>query len=54
MNKKKRKFFCRHCGKLFDSYYMTEICFNLDLKILQNENKINVPVYDGKDKPRNK
>jgi len=42
MKKVKRKFSCRHCGKLFDNYYMTEICFNLDLKILQKDDKLNL------------
>jgi hypothetical protein len=41
---KKRKYCCRHCGKKFNSYYMAEICFELDMKIL------NKPKKDGKDK----
>ena len=34
--KKKKLYACKHCGKLFERYYMAEICFDLDMKILEN------------------
>jgi len=34
---KPKKHICRHCGKLLNSFYMAEICFELDMKILMNE-----------------
>jgi uncharacterized protein (UPF0212 family) len=33
----KRYFYCRHCGNRFDSYYMAEICFDLDMQILNTD-----------------
>jgi hypothetical protein len=34
-------YYCRHCMKRFDSYAMAEICFTLDMKILEyNERKL--------------
>lgn len=32
--KKSKKYYCRHCGKKHNAYYMAEICFELDMKIL--------------------
>jgi hypothetical protein len=43
---KKKKYFCRFCGKSFPTYYMAEICQMLDLKV--NENKNNEPVNGSK------
>lgn len=33
----KKKYYCRHCGKAHDTYYMAEICFQLDMKILESK-----------------
>ena len=33
----KKKYYCRHCRKKFNTLYMAEICFDLDIKVLQNE-----------------
>ena len=37
MKKQKRKYYCRFCNTSFDTFYMAEICFALDMKILENE-----------------
>jgi hypothetical protein len=38
-NKVKKYYYCRHCGKAFERYYMAEICFDLDMKLLQQLKK---------------
>lgn len=38
MKKTAKKYYCRHCGKKFNSFYMADICFMLDLKKLEYEN----------------
>jgi len=35
-----RWYFCRHCGKRFATYYMEDICFQLDLKKLEYEKSV--------------
>jgi hypothetical protein len=30
-------YYCRHCNRRFDSLAMAQICFDLDIKILQND-----------------
>jgi hypothetical protein len=44
MKKTAKKYYCRHCGKKFNSFYMSEICFMLDIKKLEYENKIDLSV----------
>jgi len=33
---KKYKYICKHCMKVHDSKEMAEICFDLDMKILEH------------------
>ena len=49
MKKAKKKYYCRYCGKKFDTFCMAEICFDLDMKILQNEKKNLIPVAKAKE-----
>lgn len=30
-------YYCRHCGKRYSEYAMAQLCFELDMKLLQNE-----------------
>jgi len=50
MSKKPRKYYCRFCGKEFDTLYMAHICFQLDIKLLQND-KHNNAIPASKNKP---
>jgi len=34
---KSKYYYCRHCGKKFRQFYMAEICFQLDMKLLEND-----------------
>jgi hypothetical protein len=38
MKKKQKYYYCKHCKKKFTSYVMADICFDLDMKIIQYEN----------------
>ena len=42
MLKKRKYYYCRHCGKRFNSFYMADICFQLDMKLLGEDKKVNV------------
>jgi len=35
--KKPPVYYCKHCGKKHKSAFMAQICFELDMKILQSE-----------------
>lgn len=35
--KKTPVYYCKHCGKKHKSAFMAQICFELDMKILQSE-----------------
>jgi hypothetical protein len=39
MKKRKKYYYCRYCGKRYDTFAMAEICFDLDMKILQHTKK---------------
>jgi len=39
--KKKKPYFCRFCGKQHKSFYMAEICAELDMKVLAHKNQTN-------------
>lgn len=36
MKHKKQKYVCSRCGKIFDTFYMKEICESLDDKIAES------------------
>jgi len=50
MSKNPRKYYCRFCDKEFDTLYMASICFQLDIKLLQND-KHNNAIPASKNKP---
>lgn len=37
--KKQPTFYCKHCGKKHKSAFMAQLCFDLDMKILQYDDK---------------
>lgn len=37
--KKQPTFYCKHCGKKHKSAFMAQLCFDLDIKILQYDDK---------------
>lgn len=45
MKKPKRYYYCRYCGKRYDSAYMAELCFQQDMvkieKSQDNDNTLN-------------
>ena len=53
MKKQKRYYYCKHCNKRFDTFYMADTCFQLDMKLLQtkqNENDKNNNAISGSSK----
>lgn len=52
MSKKRKYYFCRHCGKRFGDSAMASICFDLDMKILtskKNEDTVRIAAVGKKD-----
>ena len=39
MKRRKKRYYCRYCGKKHDSFAMAELCFDLDMKQLQHPSK---------------
>jgi len=31
----RRWYYCRHCNKRFDSFFMADVCYILDMKLLE-------------------
>jgi hypothetical protein len=52
-NKTNKKYHCKHCNQKFDTLYMADICFQLDLKLLQND-KPDKQISGSKKQPGNK
>jgi len=48
----KRYYYCRYCSQRFDSFYMADTCYQLDLKILQND-KPDKQIPERSKQPRN-
>jgi hypothetical protein len=50
---KKRKWYCKYCGKSWNEDYLADLCKILDMEELQND-KANITNRKGKDSKRNK
>ena len=42
MKKVKKKYVCKHCRKLWDEWYLADLCFLTDMNNLQKNDKLNL------------
>ena len=49
----KKKYYCRHCNKSYDEWYLADLCFKIDMEELEND-KLDTANRKRKDDKRNK
>ncbi len=40
MKIKRKYYFCKHCGNKFTDYHMAQLCYDLDMKMLEDKRKL--------------